>query len=142
MAMLRVVTVAFVMSILMIHVSWAETAYDRQGDEIRMGAQLSSGVLDRIIVDENGLQTLIINDIIYNIDSDTKFTTASGSGASLSNFDSGSFIDFYALGELLTKVMPALDVEDDGSDNKPTTTAPTAGSNADDVHMEDGVWKN
>lgn len=142
MVMLRVIAVAFVMSLLMIQVSWGETAYDRQGDVIRPGSELSEGVLDRIIVDENGVESIIINDIVYNVDDDTKVTTASGRSTNLSNFEPGTNLDFYALAGLLTKVMPSLDTEEEGSNNDPVINTPTSGSNADAVHLEDGVWKN
>ena len=52
MAILRLVAIAFVINILMFQTSWGETAYDRQGDVIRPGAELREGVLDRVNIEE------------------------------------------------------------------------------------------
>lgn len=142
MAMLRVVAVAFVMSILAVGSSWGETAYDRQGDVISHGSELSEGVLDRVILEEDVVQGLIINDIIYHVDDATKATTANGRSTSITSFESGTNLEFYALDGLLTKVMPSLNTEINDTDNDPVITPPTTGSGSVPVQMEDGVWKN
>jgi hypothetical protein len=142
MAMLRVVAVAFVMNILMLQPSWSETAYDRQGDVITPGAELWEGVLDRINIDKNEVQTVIINDTVYRVDADTKAKTASGRTTGLSSFKPGTNLEFYALDGLLTKVMPSLNSVATEDSNDPEMTAPNNVSNPASLHKEDGVWKN
>lgn len=141
MPMLRVFAVALVMSFVMVQASLGETSLDRQGDVVVAGSELMQGVLDRVVLDGDKVQSVIIDDLTYRVDDNTKATTASGRSINISSYKPGTPLDFYVLDGLLIKMMPGSDIEE-GSNNEPSVTTPVTGSNSTEMHLEDGVWKN
>lgn len=140
MSILRVILFACVAHIMAFQLAWGETAYDRQGDVIPPGAELYEGVLDRINIEQDAIQSVIINDTSFRIDQHTKVKTASGGSTSLTKIAPGTHLEYYALEGLLTKVMLVGNLKTNGTVNDPAKTAPAKASAP--VKLQDGVWKN
>lgn len=138
MNVLRLIIIAFFMSIVMLQTSWSETAYDRQGDVIPPGAELLEGVLDRVSIGQDQDETVIINDTIYRIDKYTLIKTVDGKLTNLSDFKPGIHVEFYVLEGLLTKLISVSNTEENDSVKAP----PASGQQTGPVRKEGGIWKN
>ena len=121
--------------------AWAEPRYDEHGDLIRPQAKLRVGVLQSIQSNRGQDGGLVIGDSGYSFDKETVFTTSYGNHSSLSIFRPGMTVNFYAVGQLLTKMWPST-VEMTEEDSAMPNQGESAGSQDGTLHLENGVWTN
>jgi len=119
----------------------SEPEYDKFGQLIVPGANISSGTIDQIGDEVDGIRPIIINDMSFKINKQTVFATSSGAKSNITYFTPGQFIVFYEINAFITKMW--LDDNPEGEDPvQPPAQQEDDKSEGDDIYQEGGVWKN
>lgn len=138
-----IVLVVLTMSLALVATVQAEARYDLHGDLIRPHAKLSHGIVLDVQVKDRGQAVIFnIDDMLYSIDEGTAFTNTSGSHIGIGSFQGGMAVDFYAIGNLLTKIWPASEQEDEGNVPPPADDNPEEENPQGEIYLENGVYKN
>lgn len=131
-------------SLLLSFPAQGEPRYDVHNDLIAHGALEYIGIINQLPPQTSAEGTeIIIDDKVYQLESDVILRNQNGRLVGLSSFAQGMSVSFFVLEEMLiTKMWQA---EVDGEDEQADSQQEIGGNireGSGEIRLEDGVWKN
>ncbi len=97
-------------------------------------SNMPKGIIDYIHEDDK----IVINDMIFFIDKDTKYFSLSGSRGSKSQLNKGDIVSFKSSKERLLKEVYI----SKKAEQKEKAASPVSKPSSQNMYQENGVWKN
>ncbi len=110
--------------------SWARPDTKTGSDQ----SDMSKGNIDYIHEDN----TIVINDMIFFIDKDTKYFALSGNSIAKSQLNEGDIVSFKSSKEQLLKELYVTKK----TEQKEQTASPAPEASSQNMYLENGIWKN